>query len=103
MLLGRPGGLELARDVGERRGGQRCAGRGQADAVGAGGAGGVDEVDGVDAVAAAALGVVENVVEDGHAAEVVVLADLVGLVAKLGDGEAGRRAWACRAFWSTSG
>ena len=95
-------GAGLAIEV-ERRGGQLCAGRGQADAVGAGGAGGVDEVDGVDAVAAAALGEVDNVVEDGHAAEVVVLADLVGLVAKLGDGEAGERAWARRASARASG
>ena len=82
-------GARLAIQV-ERRGGQLCAGRGQANAVGAGGAGGVDEVDGVDPVTAGALGVVENVVEDGHAAEVVVLAHLVSLVAKLGDGEAGQ-------------
>jgi hypothetical protein len=51
----------------------------------------VDEVDGVDAVAATALGVIEDVVEDGHAAEVVIFADLVGLLAELGDGEAGDR------------
>jgi hypothetical protein len=87
----------LALDIGagfaiqvEGRGGQLCAGRGQADPVGTGGAGGVDEVDSIDAVTAGALGVVENVVEGGHAAEVVVLAHLVGLVAKLGDGKAGQ-------------
>jgi hypothetical protein len=87
----------LALDIGaglaiqvEGRGGQLCSGGGQAGAVGTGSAGRVDEVDGVDAVTAGAFGVIKNIVEDGHAAEVVVLADLVGLVAKLGDGEAGQ-------------
>ena len=64
---------------------------GQADAVRAGGAGGVEEVHGVDAVAAAALGVVQHVVVERQAAEVVVLADLVRLVAQLGDVEAADR------------
>src|SRR6202020_786264 len=63
----------------------------KADAVRARGAGGVEEVDGVDAVAAAALGVVEHVVVQREAAEVVVLADLVRFVAELGDVEAADR------------
>jgi hypothetical protein len=94
-------GLEFGGVEGERRDGSRCAGGGDAYALGAGGAGGVDEVDGVDAVAAAALGEVDDVVEDGQAAEVIVFADLVGFVAEFGDGEAGERGgsgWGLEAF-----
>ncbi len=72
----------------ERRDGKRCACCRNAYTLRAGGAGGVDEVDRVDTVAAAAFGEIDDVVEDGEAAEVVVLADLVGLVAEEGDGEA---------------
>src|SRR5208282_3537998 len=46
-----------------------------------------DLVDRIDAVAAAALGHVERVVEHGLAAEIVVLAGLVGRVANLRDRE----------------
>ena len=49
-----------------------------AGGTGGQGAGGARLIDGVDAVAAAALGDVERVVEDGEAAEVGVLARLVG-------------------------
>ena len=66
---------------------QRRAGDRQPDAVRAGRPGRVEEVHGVDAVTAAALGVVEHVVVERQAAEVVVLADLVRLVAELGDVE----------------
>jgi len=75
----------------ERRDGKRCACCRNANTLGAGGAGGVDEVDGVDAVAATAFGEVDDVVEDGEAAEVVVLAHFVGLVAEEGDGKATER------------
>src|SRR6202041_3204118 len=51
----------------------------------------IDKVDGVVAIAAAALGVIDDVVIDGQAAEVIVLADFVGRESKLGDGEAGER------------
>src|SRR6202008_437675 len=49
---------------------------------------GADLVDGIDAVAAAALGHVERVVEQRLAAEVVVLAGLVGRAAGGDGGEA---------------
>jgi len=70
---------------------KRCASCGNANTLRAGGARGVDEIDGIDAVAATAFGEVDDIVEDGQAAEVVVLADLIGLVAEEGDGEAAKR------------
>ncbi len=75
----------------QRRDGKRCANRRDAYALGTSCAGGVDEVDGVDAVRTRAFGEVDDVVEDGHAAEVVVFAYFVGFVAEEGDGEAGER------------
>ena len=92
-VAGQARGLEFGGVEGERGGGERGASYGETYALGAGGAGGVDEVDGVDAVAAAALGEIDDVVEDGEAAEVVVLADFVRLVTELGDAEAGEGCW----------
>ncbi len=77
-----------------------------ADAVRAGLAGRVDEVHRVDAVAAAALREVDDVVEHRQAAEVRVLADLVGRVAELGDVEAADRrrlAWVLGALRQVRG
>ena len=91
-------GLQHGGVVGDRRGRQRRQRSRNTDAVRAGErrAGGiearrVDEVDGIDAVAAAALGHIDDVVEDGEAAEVCVLADLVRLQTELGDAEASDR------------
>jgi hypothetical protein len=55
---------------------------GQGDAIRTRRAGRVENVDGVDAIASASFGVIENVVEDGEAAEVVILADLVCFVSE---------------------
>ena len=87
MLLGSPLVGRVAGVVGERRGWEGCAGDGKSNAVGACRASGVEEVDGVHSVAAAALGEVEDVVEYGDAAEVIVFADFVSLVAELGNVE----------------
>jgi hypothetical protein len=78
--------------MGERRGRQCGRRRRHADSIGAGFSRGVQEVDGVHAIAAAALGVVQHVVEDGQAAEVIVFADLV----RLGLGQLGHRKAAYR-------
>ena len=60
------------------------AGSWKANTFRAGGAGCIDEVDRVYTVAAAALGVIEDVVEDSHATEIIVFTDLVRLIPKLG-------------------
>jgi hypothetical protein len=46
-----------------------------------------DKIDGVDAIAAAALCVIDDTIEDREPSEIGVLADLVRLVAELGDVE----------------
>jgi hypothetical protein len=51
----------------------------------------VEKVDGVDAIASASFGIIENVVEDGEAAEVVILADLVCFVSEFRDIETSNR------------
>jgi hypothetical protein len=83
--------LQRTQIDGERRDWKGCANRRDAYALRASGAGRVNEVNGVNTIATASLGEVDDVVEDGQAAKVVVLADLVGFVTELGDGNAGER------------
>src|SRR6202044_3834341 len=78
-------GHQLFGVVGKRPGGQFRVCRRESYTVRASLARRVQEVDGVDTVAAAALCVVNDVARDGQTTEVCVLADLVHLVAELGD------------------
>lgn len=68
----------------------RC-GKTDAIRVGADRAGAIYEVHRIDAVTAAAFGVVNNVVEDGQAAEIIVFTDFIRRISQLRDVETSQR------------